>query len=185
MYHYSLRTATKGHAPQWVYVSVIFVCSLLARPAQGAATTVDIRCTSSLADTETVPLLLRKATRDRILQWICVSVICVCSLLARPAQGAATTDVCLVRTSTNSHRKHIAKNSTACNAQCVSPEGVDFSITPVWASVASTDWGNSLDNVSASKRLTSIFDAHKLEKCLSAAVMYITIFKGISHHRIF
>ena len=133
MYHYSLRTATKGHAPQWVYVSVIFVCSLLARPAQ----------------------------------------------------GAATTDVCLVRTSTNSHRKHIAKNSTACNAQCVSPEGVDFSITPVWASVASTDWGSSLDNVSASKRLTSIFDAHKLEGCLSAAVIYITIFKGTSHHRIF
>ena len=91
----------------------------------------------------------------------------------------------LVRTSTNARRKHIAKNSTACNAQCVSPEGVESSITPVWASVASTDWGNSLDNVSASKRLTSIFDAHKLEKCLSAAVMYITIFKGISHHRIF
>ena len=66
-------------------------CSLGARPAQGAATTVDIRCLSSLADTETVSLLLRKATKGHAPQWVCVSVIFVCSLGARPAQGAATT----------------------------------------------------------------------------------------------
>ena len=39
VYHYSLRTATRGHTLQWICVSVIFVCSLLARPAQGTATT--------------------------------------------------------------------------------------------------------------------------------------------------
>ena len=44
VYHYSLRKATRGHTLRWICVSVIFVCSLLARPAQGAATTVDIRC---------------------------------------------------------------------------------------------------------------------------------------------
>ena len=45
-----LADGQEGTRPQWVYVSVIFVCSLLARPAQGAATTVDIRCLSSRRD---------------------------------------------------------------------------------------------------------------------------------------
>ena len=48
VYHYSLRAATRGRALQWVYVSVIFARSLLARPAQGTATTVDIRCLRTL-----------------------------------------------------------------------------------------------------------------------------------------
>ena len=91
MYHYSLRTATKGHALQWICVSMIFVCSLLARPALGTATTVDIRCLSSVADARTSVPTVR----------MCGGLMLVdCSLLARPALGAATTvDIrCLILT---------------------------------------------------------------------------------------
>ena len=79
-----LWKATKGHAPQWVCVSVIFARSLGARPALGADTTVDIRCLSLLADARTsVPTvgmceelmlvdcsLLAEGHKDRTLLWL-------------------------------------------------------------------------------------------------------------------
>ena len=57
-------------------------CSQGARPAQGAATTVDIHCLSSLADARTSVPTVR----------LCGELMLDdCSLGARPAQGAATT----------------------------------------------------------------------------------------------
>ena len=61
---------------------MLFACSLLARPAQGAATTVDIRCLSSIADARTSVPTVRMCEELMLID---------CSLLARPAQGAATT----------------------------------------------------------------------------------------------
>ena len=64
---------------------ILFACSLLARPAQGAATTVDIRCLTDACGRSNERPYCQGV--DYCMRYI----LFACSLLARPAQGAATT----------------------------------------------------------------------------------------------
>ena len=52
------------------------------------------------------------------------------------------------------HRRRVTVPGPTCQQRClyISPEGVDLSITPVWASEARTDWGHQMPLTSQPRR---------------------------------